>query len=528
MRTLIETTKKIAIAGLAALVVTAALLAIAIENAGADTLTPVGGAAQCTVAMYDSLPSSGYSSNYWGAASFGNAIPDFGLFPYTIECQNVVVSGANDIVVAIQPYSGGDIWDFPIQLSQSEGGYGDSEVSTSGSEVLDIASGYTQSNGNGDSCTGGALYPADPNGCTATEEQVPNTGDNTVWAVATTPEDVGTSTGQESGYFYENRSTTPLGPATYSVGTLTLGQFPCNLVSVSGNTSAPTSDGTTAYNYTVSYSGPAAIIVAADVSVAASEGDQITVEGQNFSSDSTVVDNPGDPSVIPVTFATGELVNPAFYCYYAGTWYTWGVLNTFGVGGGTGVPGITGPGSTTPTGTSSDYCSFDEWLQDSGMSLTNPFSWVSGGLEMGKGLIECLFVPSSASVSALTNQFGFSANGGASGCGATNPTSVSGSVTQWLGAGFTLISDGPSCSFGTMQSEEAAGETSSYLSTGDTFTAGGHSFTVSLPSAINAATGNSTVNPFFVLLLAIFTAIIGIGFFFSMKAIIQWLLARYS
>ena len=89
-----------------------------------------------------------------------------------------------------------------------------------------------------------------------------------------------------------------------------------------------------------------------------------------------------------------------------------------------------------------------------------------------------------------------------------------------------MISDGPSCSFNTMATEEADGETSTYLTDGDSYTAHGHTYTVSLPAALDTVTSSTPVSPFLTIILALLEAVFGVFMFFAIKDIITKLLDK--
>lgn len=284
----------------------------------------------------------------------------------------------------------------------------------------------------------------------------------------------------------------------------------CTLVSINSSITGNTI-GAANKNYpvTFTYTGGASIVL-----VDPSDNTSLSLEGQSFASDADIDADPTSPDTISVTPTVGSAYSPyQAWCYSSSTgWVNWGSI-------------ISGSQVySNPPGSNGN--SIGGCFADSGMTLYDPISWITGAWSLGVCVIHYLVVPSTDDIQNFTNLFGFTSSGAASGCGATAPGLTTGSITQWLGAGFTLITDGPSCSFNTMATEEADAQTSSYLSTGDTFHDNGHDYTVSLPAAISSATGNGQVSPFFVILLAILTAVIGVFLFFAVKDIITSLLSK--
>lgn len=298
-----------------------------------------------------------------------------------------------------------------------------------------------------------------------------------------------------------------------SGGTVQGGNYPaCTFAGASGST-GQTGDGTTSFDVTVAYEGSVTGLVAVDDS-APSGTDAETIDGKAFNGLLDYIAGPvPDPADIEGVPISGDTWNPDIWCDNSGTWTDWGKVSSL-------VANPLGAGTTgTDPGTISCY-------QTSGMTLTDPVSWITGAWHDGECLIKQLFEPSQTQIESLTNLFGFSSAGGGAGtCSSTPPVATTGSVSQWLGAGFTLVTDGPSCAFGTLQSEEAGGETSTLLSQGDTFSSGGKNYTVSLPAAMSSVTSNATISPFVAMILLIDTAILGLMFFFAIFKLVQRLLA---
>ena len=261
---------------------------------------------------------------------------------------------------------------------------------------------------------------------------------------------------------------------------------PCSLVSISGNTSSPTSNGTAVYNYTVNFSGGAQAIVANDDGTQTAEliigTTEPTVEGEAFATDASLATSGSSfvggipigtawgvsgqistPANIAVTFTSTATVDPDFLCWDNSTqgWVDWGLLSALGQSGLPYIgqnpisqPVVTGNGPT-------DYCAFDQWtasVDTSGWGYLNPVTWVEGGLLMAKGLIFCLFVPTSSNVSALANTFGVSSNA---------PTSSVG-VSGYLGAMAKGVVSFPATEVSAISSAAAGGGCSGDLAGTDT------------------------------------------------------------
>lgn len=157
----------------------------------------------------------------------------------------------------------------------------------------------------------------------------------------------------------------------------------------------------------------------------------------------------------------------------------------------------------------------------------NPGTDVLSGFKALGCVAQSLFVPTSSALTALTNQFGFTSSGGGSGCSATAPTTSStGSISQWVGAGFTLISTGPGCAFQTMQSDANAGQTSPILDKTDTFTGAGQTFAVGLPQIIAASQSNSDIANITSFVLLLDTGSLDVALFFLLKDLFQWVISK--
>ena len=376
----------------------------------------------------------------------------------------------------------------------------DDAVTSGPTEVFDGKTTYVQGTLDAES------FPTSPLSVTVTPLKG-NVIDPDVWAESL-------SGGLENWYDY--------GELSVAFPSTTTTSSPCSLVGMNFPPPTTTSDGSTVYNGTADWNGLASQFEVLDPAQPAS-GATTTVDGKSFYTDQILLNQQatGKPELFSYTPPSGDSVDVDMWCDYEGTWYDWGLASDANFI----QPINPGGGGGAGSGGCFDLASV---IQTSGMSLTNPVSWVTGLAKDFGGVVEWVFVPCTSTWDSLTNQFGFTSSGGRSGCGATQPGLSTGNVTQWLGAGFTLITDGPSCSFSTMASEESAGETSSYLSTGDTFHDNGQSFSVDLPDAISEAASNSHVSAFFTILLLILEAVMGVFFFFAIKDMIQYLLRKFG
>lgn len=183
-------------------------------------------------------------------------------------------------------------------------------------------------------------------------------------------------------------------------GTVQGGNYPaCTFAGASGST-GQTGDGTTSFDVTVAYEGSVTGLVAVDDS-APSGTDAETIDGKAFNGLLDYIAGPvPDPADIEGVPISGDTWNPDIWCDNSGTWTDWGKVSSL-------VANPLGAGTTgTDPGTISCY-------QTSGMTLTDPVSWITGAWRDGECLIKQLFEPSSASVEAIQETFGL---GGSATC----------------------------------------------------------------------------------------------------------------
>lgn len=341
------------------------------------------------------------------------------------------------------------------------------------------------------------------------------------------------NTGAHSGYTISGVTGGLWLDGTFSpTSTWSGGASPCTLYSVTGDGSEPVQQASSSTPYTLSFSSADAIVAVDD---AYTTGSPVDVYGKSFVlpglEDMKAGGNLSSPGIISFQAAVGDVVNPDFWCYStSGGWVQWGTFGSIQSSGGTCTGSNCGAGGGGPgspgSGTGGPF-SLGSCLDGTGFSWTDPTTWVLGGIKDMGCVLQWLFEPSSSSWQSLQNVFGFTSLGARSGsCSATAPGGVTGSVSQWIGAGFTLVVNGPSCAFGTMQTDEAAGQTSSTLNTAAQFTASdGKTYQISLPAAMNSITSSAPLTPLLATVLLLETAILGLAFFFAIKELIQRLMA---
>ena len=124
----------------------------------------------------------------------------------------------------------------------------------------------------------------------------------------------------------------------------------------------------------------------------------------------------------------------------------------------------------------------------------NPSSWLMAAYQGAGCLLSGLFVPSSASVSAIENQFGVTSN---------DPAVGSSSATQWLGNIGYMLTVGPAAGAEAIQADEQAGATSSLIDVGPSVTVGSTVYSANLPSIVSAiaSTGGGSWLPMILLVL---------------------------
>jgi hypothetical protein len=560
---------RVVMRSVAALAVLVGSVVLFVTGAGAGTVStnPNSAGIACHLA-FSTTSGAAWTNGTIGVQGDCNSpnLLQFGT-PTTTGCLNATCGyNAGDPItsnlIAAYYWTGAHEIEVKIGTSVSAIAFNNNEVQYCGFNQGDVAINDTPTS----IPTGGSFYTEQDSAATASLQAHLPSGAGTYIPAISTPlepveacttsgttlgvyvevEDVGTTNGGTAAYLYQNNGAceqAPTGYATYctslsgagfggayapggvwfngTLATTSNDDVPaaCGLTSITGNESGPAQVAGQEYPYTVDFSGEVDDIVATDTSeTSVTENVQGKVLDVPFLQD--IDPGPGLTTSQTINYmaATGDVVNPTFWCYAEGVWYDWGSISSIDTSGLQYVPPNSGPPDTTVS------CWAGSWsITDIGTDLLN----VGKDFEC---VLQLLFEPSSAQWQAVENLFGFTNVGAASGsCSATSPGGVSGSVSQWIGAGFLLIVDGPSCSFGTMQSEEAAGETDSVLSSGDTFTSGGKSFSSSLPLAMSAISGpasNSELTTELALILLVETAVLAVMFFFAMKKTIQKLLGN--
>jgi hypothetical protein len=229
---------------------------------------------------------------------------------------------------------------------------------------------------------------------------------------------------------------------------------PCQLSNVSGDINEPTSDGSSVYNFSFSWSGDSDALAIADD--ASTDSSTFTSYGKSFTTDSGFIqaftgDDLSSPQIVSYTPVSGNVVNPHMWCHYGatgpntgGTWVDWGTVSA-----------LTSAGETTPTGGPSDTGAaagaFDlgTCLATSGMSLTNPVSWVTGAAKDTVCVLQWVFVPSSSDIAAAEQQFGVGASNDCS--GGAQP------ISAWVGCVASAAVSMPAATVGDINSAAASG-----------------------------------------------------------------------
>lgn len=223
---------------------------------------------------------------------------------------------------------------------------------------------------------------------------------------------------------------------------------PCGFIDVAGNLSGPTGDGTTPYTYSMDFTAPSpgvdAIVMDDDGVVS---GSTIVIFGKTFFTSSGFADkyeplgttyvNFGSPVTLTITVKSGDEVNPDMWCHYGGNsghWVQWGNVSAL-AGSSAG-----NAGSGSQNGTSLGQC-----LDSTGWSLTDPGSWVLGGLDDLICIMKWMFEPTPANVTALGNEFGLSGSPACAGGGG------SATVSQWFGCMTQGLLVAPAADIGTLK-----------------------------------------------------------------------------
>jgi hypothetical protein len=218
--------------------------------------------------------------------------------------------------------------------------------------------------------------------------------------------------------------------------------IPCVLVS-STPLSTATADGKTSYPVTLNFTGPADAIWADPVDESTPE--QTLPGGDTVSADAKEYSSPSSPITVSLKPTSGTLVDGAnFWCVYDGVDYNWG----------SGNPSEGAPGPGGASGASGGSFDLSTCLATSGMSLTDPVSWITGGAKDGLCVLEWLFVPGSE-ISTLEQNFGI---------GSDAPTGSAPSA-EWVGSIVSLFTSGPATTISDIQSSASSDDCSSSFDT---------------------------------------------------------------
>lgn len=272
---------------------------------------------------------------------------------------------------------------------------------------------------------------------------------------------------------------------------------PCSLETETGQWQGDSSSSTEKYPYTFTYVGGADEIWVDPVDGASST---LSINGEDYGSDSSVVNDPSSPQTVSVEVVSGHPVAPAFYCSYGGVTYFWGVAGASGAR----VPVLpTGDGANGGGSFDLGAC-----FATSGMSLTDPVSWVTGAAQDFECVVQWLFIPSPDDVSALTGLFGVSSDsGGSSGAGA------------WIGALGTFTTDFPTSAVSAIRTAADSGS----CPTSGNFTVSGASLNV-CNSIAEVGTLSGVSGPWSVIkdiLTAVFLVMVVLALFHLLRRVIS-------
>ena len=181
---------------------------------------------------------------------------------------------------------------------------------------------------------------------------------------------------------------------TYTGGTTTPNDGPCTLNGFQGDGSSTPATANQSSTYTFDWSGPTQYIA---VDPGVGDTPTQTFQGQTFGTNAEFANTAttGSPTGISVTFNKGELIDPALWCYDAGTWYSWGYAESAATVSATCLQAA----ACTPV-PASEVCVNQA---ATGISLYNPLSWVGAGWDIGVCELQVLFVPTSAAWTPFTN-----------------------------------------------------------------------------------------------------------------------------
>jgi hypothetical protein len=199
--------------------------------------------------------------------------------------------------------------------------------------------------------TGTAAYLMQSNSWCGSESDTA-TGGNAVCATSPSMSDVGSYPGWEGTLAPTSNDDAPAG---------------CDLLDITGNESGPTQVAGTEYPYTLDFAGTVDDIVATDTSETSTTNN---VQGKTFDTPYLQDIDPGPglttSQTISYMAATGDVVNPDFWCYSGGVWYNWGTISSNDASGLQYEPPNTGGGDTTAS------CWAGSWsITDIGTDLLN-------------------------------------------------------------------------------------------------------------------------------------------------------------
>ena len=306
-------------------------------------------------------------------------------------------------------------------------------------------------------------------------------------------------------------------PSTYYTGGAADGGVysPCGLISVTGlQKEGLTYSSGQGYSATFHYTGGADQIV-----VDPGDLGSATVKIGVSDTSGTEVDVPTDASIaqaydgVTVSWSpsTTGAWDPQFWCVSGGVAYWWYDAytalqqvppNTVQICYNAGAGSTTTFAGATPGNLPGASFNLDQCFSAAGWSLTNPVSWVTGGLHDGLCILEWLFVPSLASLTGFVNLFSVSSSGASSA-----------TLGQWFGTLTSWTTSWPSTAVGEVQTAEQTGGCSVG---GPTVSAGAQSFNVC--SLVSTAGGVADWSPI--------KAVVGAGFVLMMGLALFHLLRR--
>lgn len=276
----------------------------------------------------------------------------------------------------------------------------------------------------------------------------------------------------------------------------------CNLVKVTGPTATQTLQSGKSYSFTFTYTGGAdTIIVDSNDGSSPSQAIPGVSPTAYVAADAGMNDPTGSPDTVSIT-PTTNVIDPVFYCVFAGVLYEWG--DAYGanpVGSGTGTGGFLPCTSGSPCQTSLDQC-----FASAGWSLTDPVSWVTGGLHDGLCILEYLFIPSSGVITSFTDLFSVSSS-----MSSAQPATAG----QWLGTLTSFIGTWPASAVDSIKSSEEG----SGCSAGPTVSIDGA--TTSICSQLAAASGTASWTTIDAVVTAVFAVMLGLALFALVRRVVS-------